>query len=107
MLFINGVKVFPSQIESVLLAVEGALPDYRIVLDRDAGGADTMEIQVSVAVGSAAFDEIRALEQLRQRLVRQLAAELELTAKISFVEPKTLKQCVTGKVDRVRDNRGQ
>ncbi|MBE9566421.1 MAG: phenylacetate--CoA ligase, partial [Proteobacteria bacterium] len=34
MLIIRGVNVFPSQIESVLLRVEGVLPQYQIIVDR-------------------------------------------------------------------------
>ena len=34
MFIIRGVNVFPSQMEAALLAVEGALPHYRILLTR-------------------------------------------------------------------------
>ncbi|TXH79492.1 phenylacetate--CoA ligase, partial [Thauera aminoaromatica] len=37
MMIIHGINVFPSQIEAALLAVEGALPHYRIVLRREHG----------------------------------------------------------------------
>ena len=45
MLIIRGVNVFPSQIESVLLEVEGVEPHYIIVVDRKRH-MDTLEIQV-------------------------------------------------------------
>ncbi|MCL4694888.1 MAG: phenylacetate--CoA ligase, partial [Candidatus Hydrogenedentes bacterium] len=47
MLIIRGVNVFPSQIETALLAVEGTLPHYQIVLTND-GTLDQMEVQVEV-----------------------------------------------------------
>ena len=50
MIFFEGVKFFPSQIEEVLLEEEGIAPHYRIVLDREEG-EDTLEIQVEVAGG--------------------------------------------------------
>ena len=34
MLIIRGVNVFPSQIESVLLEIEGTEPHYQIVVER-------------------------------------------------------------------------
>ena len=37
MIIIRGVNVFPSQVEAALLAVEGTLPHYRIVLTRSHG----------------------------------------------------------------------
>ena len=37
MFIIRGVNVFPSQIEAALLAVEGTLPHYQIVLTREQG----------------------------------------------------------------------
>lgn len=105
LLFLNGTKIFPSQIEVVLLAVEGLAPNYRIVIDRAADGSDAVEIQVEVSGASPAFDEIRALEQLRQRLMKKLASDLALTAKVAFVEPKSLKNTGGGKISRVLDRR--
>jgi len=37
MMIIRGINVFPSQIESALLDVEGTLPHYQIVLNRVSG----------------------------------------------------------------------
>ena len=50
MFIIRGVNVFPSQIEAALLAVEGTLPHYQIVLTREKG-LDEMEVQVEVTAG--------------------------------------------------------
>ena len=47
MFIIRGVNVFPSQIETALLQVEGALPHYQIILTRDRG-LDEIEVQVEV-----------------------------------------------------------
>ena len=47
MFIIRGVNVFPSQIETALLKVEGALPHYQIVLTREKD-LDVMEVQVEV-----------------------------------------------------------
>jgi phenylacetate-CoA ligase len=40
MLIIRGVNVFPSQIESILMQVEGVEPHYQLVVERE-GTLDT------------------------------------------------------------------
>src|SRR5690606_1345995 len=47
MVIIRGVNVFPSQIETALLAVEGTLPHYQITLTRERG-LDQIEVEVEV-----------------------------------------------------------
>ena len=47
MLILRGVNVFPSQVETALLEVEGTLPHYQIILTRH-HGLDQMEVQVEV-----------------------------------------------------------
>jgi phenylacetate-CoA ligase len=43
MFIIRGINVFPSQVETALLAVEGTLPHYQIVLTREIGRASCRE----------------------------------------------------------------
>ena len=52
MLIVRGVNVFPSQIEAVLLEVEGTAPHYQIVLTRE-GSLDEIELRVEVSEGSS------------------------------------------------------
>ncbi len=66
MFIIRGVNVFPSQIETALLAVEGTLPHYQIILTRHKG-LDPMEVQVEVTP-EVFSDKIGALEALHDRL---------------------------------------
>ena len=47
MLIIRGVNLFPSQIEAALLKVEGTMPHYQIIVDRQKD-LDTLEVQVEV-----------------------------------------------------------
>ena len=47
MFIIRGVNVYPSQIETALLKVEGALPHYQIILTRERD-LDEVEVQVEV-----------------------------------------------------------
>ena len=62
MLIIRGVNVFPSQIESVLVGIDGIEPHYQLIVDREEN-LDTLEIQVEV--NEKAFsDEIKVLQDL-------------------------------------------
>ena len=42
MLIIRGINVFPSQIEDVLLGIEGTQPHYQLVITRSDKGLDQM-----------------------------------------------------------------
>ena len=94
---------FPSQIEDVLLEVEGASPHYQIILDRE-NGVDILEIKVEVSEDIPSLDEIRVLEMLRGNLVRRIKATLDVDAKVTFVEPRSLRD-VTDAAQRVLDRR--
>jgi phenylacetate-CoA ligase len=102
MFIIRGVNVFPSQVESALLAVEGTLPHYQIVLTRDKG-LDQMEVQVEVTP-EVFSDKIRALEDLQERLSRSLEHTLGLRVAVHLVEPRTIQRS-EGKAKRVIDRR--
>lgn len=102
MFIIRGVNVFPSQVEEALLAVEGTLPHYQIVLTRERG-LDRMEVQVEVT--SKVFsDKVGALEKLQSDLARCIDRILGIRADVKLVEPHTIKRS-EGKAKRVLDNR--
>jgi len=102
MLIIRGVNVFPSQIESVLLEIEGVEPHYQIMVDRD-GALDMLEIDVEV--NEAVFsDEIKNLQNLEKRIEHDIKDILGVSAKVKLVEPKTIKRS-EGKAVRVIDKR--
>ncbi len=102
LIFFGGLKVFPSQIEELLSAVQGTTPRFRIVLDREQG-VDTMDVQVEISEALPAFDELKNLEKLRDTLARGIEAGLGLQAKVSLVEPRSLGG--EGKIRRVVDRR--
>lgn len=104
MIIVEGINVFPSQIEEVLLQVEGVEPHYRIVLDRKAG-LDFMEIQVEVSDALPSFDETRALQQFSNRVEEHLTTSLGFSPKVTLVEPKTVERSDGGKMSRVIDKR--
>jgi len=102
MFIIRGVNVFPSQVEAALLAVEGTLPHYQIVLAREKG-LDQMEVQVEVTT-EVFSDKVRSLELLQGQLSHKLETTLGIRAEVRLVEPHTIERS-QGKAKRVIDNR--
>jgi phenylacetate-CoA ligase len=102
MLIIRGVNVFPSQIEHVLMKVEGVEPHYVIVVDKT-GTLDELEIKVEVSE-QVFSDEIKKLESLRKRISEEMRSVLGVSAKITLVEPKSIERPL-GKAKRVIDIR--
>jgi phenylacetate-CoA ligase len=102
MLIIRGVNVFPSQIESVLMEIEGVEPHYQLVVDRE-GTLDMLTVMVEV--GEQAFsDEIKKLQVLEKTIAKNIKEYLGISAKVKLVEPKTIARS-DGKAERVIDNR--
>jgi len=102
MLIIRGVNVFPSQVEHVLMGVEGVEPHYQIVVNRE-GNMDTMVVKVEVS--EALFsDEVKSLEKLTRKIQTDIKDLLGVTCKVQLVEPRTIQRS-EGKAQRVIDNR--
>jgi phenylacetate-CoA ligase len=104
MLIIRGVNVYPSQIETVLLEVEGTLPHYQIILTRE-HGLDQIEVQVEVTA-QIFSDRVGALEALSEQLVDAIERVIGIRIKVTLVEPQTIQRS-EGKAKRVFDKRGQ
>ncbi|HOD28757.1 MAG TPA: phenylacetate--CoA ligase [Syntrophales bacterium] len=104
MLIIRGVNVFPSQIEAVLVGIEGLEPHYQLVVDRE-GTLDTLEVQVEVSERTFAnADEVKVLQKMERRIVKDIKDYLGVSAKVKLVEPKSLQR-FEGKASRVTDRR--
>jgi phenylacetate-CoA ligase len=102
MLIIRGVNVFPSQIESVLMTVEGVEPHYQLIVDREEN-LDTLEVQVEVNEKTFS-DEIKVLQELSSRIRKEIKDILGITCKVRLVEPKCIARS-EGKAKRVIDKR--
>jgi phenylacetate-CoA ligase len=90
MLVIRGVNVFPSEIERVLLGLEGLEPHYQLVVERN-DRLDELTVQVEGAVDAT---PVRA----------QLERALGLSARVEVVEPGSIPRS-EGKALRVLDRR--
>ena len=89
MLIIRGINVFPSQIESVLLDL-GMDPNYRMIVDRK-NNLDTLEVQVEMNE-SLFSDTVRNLERVEQTIANDLHSTLNIAAKITLLEPKSIER---------------
>jgi phenylacetate-CoA ligase len=102
MLIIRGVNVFPSQIEAILVGIEGIEPHYMLIVDR-VGTLDTLTVQVEVSE-QLFSDEIKVLQVLSRRVEKEIKDMLGVTCTAKLVEPKTIQRS-EGKARRVIDNR--
>jgi phenylacetate-CoA ligase len=102
MLIVRGVNVFPSQIEEVLLEIEGAAPHYQIVVERD-GALDDIEVQLEVNERTFS-DGARKMFQLRERIEHRLEAVLAIGVRVKLMEPGSIERS-QGKAKRVVDKR--
>ena len=102
MLIIRGVNVFPSQIESVLMAMDELGKTYEIIVDR-INYMDTLEVRVEV-VDATLLDDYSKLEELVSRIKHRLRVVLQIDVKVKLVEPFSIER-TEGKVRRVKDLR--
>ena len=102
MLIIRGVNVFPSQIEEVLLRIEGVEPHYQLIVERQER-LDSLEVQVEM--NERLFsDEIKKLERTERDIAEALFAALGIQTRVKLVEPKSIPRS-EGKAKRVIDKR--
>ena len=100
MLKIRGVNVFPSQIEEVVLSVDGLGPHYEIIVERD-GYSDKLTVRVELLKVTDSFADI---ERIANTVRSKLRVVLGLDAKVMLESPNTLAR-FEGKAKRVKDLR--
>jgi len=102
MLIIRGVNVFPSQIESVLMEMEGVEPHYQLVIERE-GKLDNLTVLVEVGEGLFS-DEVKHLQNREKKIAKNIKEYLGVSANVKLVEPKAIARS-EGKAVRVIDKR--
>jgi len=102
MLIINGVNVFPSQIEEVLMSIPEVGTNYQIHLSRHEG---LDRLTVKVELYSKLFTgDLSHLESLKTRINDKLRASITINSRIELHEPGSLP-AFEGKAKRVVDER--
>jgi len=104
MLLINGVNVFPSQIEHVLSKQEGITLNYQIIADKK-GYMDKLEVDVELDEHLVS-DDISTLSNLKKSLEHDLLNNLYINVEVKLVAPKSLQRS-EGKAVRVVDKRAK
>jgi phenylacetate-CoA ligase len=102
MLIIKGVNVFPSQIEDVLISIEGCEPHYQLVVDRK-GALDTLEVRIEVTE-NIFFDEMKRQREFLEMVEKNIDSVLGIGVTVKLVEPNSIPRH-EGKSDRVIDKR--
>ncbi|MDR0585315.1 MAG: phenylacetate--CoA ligase [Treponema sp.] len=102
MLIINGVNVFPSQIEEVIMGIKEVGNNYLIVIEKD-GALDRLTVKTEV--GPDIFmDDARPLNALKDRIRQTLQASISISPKVELHEGGSLPVS-EGKAVRVQDKR--
>ncbi len=102
MLIINGVNVFPSQIEEVIMAVPEVGTNYLIHLTKD-GSLDKLTVEVEI-YSKLFTGDMRALDALKGMIKEKLKASITINPVIELHEPGALPHS-EGKAKRVLDER--
>ncbi len=103
-IIVRGIKFTPLRIEEALSYVAKVTPRYKVVIDRK-NDIDEIEIKVEMSDSMPSLDMVKDLEKLKGDIGKHIHKELGLTAKISFVEPDSLKQGPGMKYVRINDLR--
>jgi phenylacetate-CoA ligase len=102
MLIIRGVNVFPSQIEEVLVAIEGCKPHYQLVVSRE-GALDILEVCIEVTE-NIFFDEMKRQCSFLEKVEKRIESVLGVGVTVRLVEPNSIPRH-EGKALRVIDKR--
>lgn len=97
MLVVRGENVFPSQIEDILLGVEGLTGNYQLVVDRRSRHLDTLDVRVEARAGA---DPVG----LRERAEDRIEETIGLRVSVMVLAPGALPRS-EGKAKRVIDLR--
>jgi phenylacetate-CoA ligase len=104
MLIINGVNIFPLQIEKAILRVPAAGSNYRIEITKE---QYMDKLSVHVELRSECFSgTLESLEHIQRAITEELKSELGITPAVILAEQGTLPVS-EGKAARVQDKRKQ
>jgi phenylacetate-CoA ligase len=102
MLIINGVNVFPSQIEEVIMAMKEVGNNYLIEIEKE-GVLDRLTVKTEIKAESF-MDDTRPLNALKEKIRRTLQASITLNPRVELHTSGSLPVS-EGKAVRVKDLR--
>ena len=101
MLIINGVNVYPSQIEHVIANYDDVSLNYQIVAEKK-GYLDKLEIIIEVNENVPFTEE--NLNKIKKELAHKFLNNLYINTQIELVKPNTIERSM-GKAKRIIDKR--
>lgn len=102
MLIVNGVNVFPSQIEEVVMRIPEVGNNYQVYLEKD-GALDKLIVKVEIYSKMFSGD-VSQLDALKGKIKDELRASIVINPIVELHEPGRLP-VFEGKAQRVVDNR--
>ena len=102
MLIIRGINIFPSQIEAILVGIEGLKPNYQIIIDK-VGALDSLDLQVEVSDNIFSDSgSVKELQKIEKRIIKDMKDYLGVSARVKLVEPNTLQKVGAKIIDKRR-----
>lgn len=101
MLIIRGVNVYPSQVESVMVGLEGVSPHYQIIVQRE-GAMDTMTVEVEAEHGI----EPAKYDAMAKEIVHHIKSIIGVSCRVVVLAPEEIARS-QGKAVRVKDMRNK
>ncbi len=102
MLIINGVNMYPSQIEEVVMRIPEVGNNYQIHIEKE-GTLDKLIVKVEI-YSKMFTGDVTAMENLRAKIKDELRATIIINPVVELHEPGSLP-VFEGKAKRVVDNR--
>jgi len=99
MMIVRGVNVFPTQVEELILTIEGLTPHYLCVLTRP-GSLDELTVQVEAHTSVPSSDWAALGAHLSERVKHRIG----VTATVEVLAPDSLQRSL-GKAVRISDRR--
>lgn len=104
MLIVNGVNIYPSQIEAVLMKIPEVGTNYQIVVENK-GAIDKLTVKSEIYAKLFSGDT-RQLESIRESIKDRLKSSIIINAAVELHEPGGLP-VFEGKAKRVIDKRSE
>lgn len=104
MMIINGVNIYPSQVEHIISQTDGLTLNYQIVINKK-GHLDSLDILIEIS-DDIMIDSISAIEKIKNKISTNLLNNLYINAHVKLVEPRSIERSV-GKAVRIIDKRNK
>lgn len=102
MMIINGVNIYPSQVEHVISETSGLTLNYQIIIDKK-GHLDKLDILIEMS-DEIMIDSISEIEKIKKSIQQNILNNLYINANVKLVEPRSIERSV-GKAVRIVDKR--